>query len=791
MRLKYSLAIITFAAVLLPSNARQVTENQARDIAAQFFNVDMPERPAAMKAKGRMGNAAPFYVFNNPEQTGWVIVAGDDRARPILAYGDEDYFDSEDVPECVQDWLNGYVEQIESLDEMQMQEPLSIESSVIAGTKTKIAPLLFSKWDQKLPYNQQCPSYTETSETKYCPAGCVAIAMAQLMYYYKSSFGSKAIPAYTSKKDNLTFERPALPATTFNWSIINSWYDNASSTSASAQEVQKLIKYCGQAVEMQYGKTTSSATSDRNVFIYYFNYDKLSQQIAREDVNAATWENLIYTELAHGRPVYISARKLDGGHAFICDGYDGAGLYHINWGWRGSKNGFFALNALSDGNTGGTGAASGEEGYTIKMQIIIGLEPSTSSQTNIDNNTVSIYYDREDDVAGITTPNGTSYSRSGASSSFNNVALVTNYWNNSRQAYNYDLGWALYDSNGEIKSTHTVLSNKNLKGGYYTYPTSSISLGSGISSGTYYLKPICRITGTSQWNLARGSGYNYVKATITSTNLTLQVYDDLSVQNLKINSATFGSVKKVGSPLEVNLGVSNQGLTDYNYIYMWVNNTLVSATTTDVAIGSSGTVTMHHTPSQAGTNTFKFTADREGTKTLYTTSVSISAASEASFNATNTASLSRTTLNVKSVLTNTGTATYNDYIIAKLFKKRPNSGNTGWGDNAIAKTLYLNSGGTSTLNFAFTGLEHGVGYFVYIYYYSNGEMVKAGKSTGSFTPNVLDVDEDGTVTSTDITAIYNYLLNGDKQFMGYSDIDGDGVITSTDITILYNYLLGN
>ncbi len=784
-----TLLIITLAA-LGALNAATVTESKARAIAGEFFGVTMPERPAAMKAKGKSAHSAPFYVFNNPEQLGWVIVAGDDRARPILAYGDEEYFDESEVPECVQDWLNSYVEQIESIDTPKEEEPESTETSVISSSKTKIAPLLgATKWAQGLPYNQQCPIVSDT----YCKAGCVAIAMAQIMYYHKSSFGSKYIPEYTSSDLDMTM--PALSATTFNWSIMNPWYDDASSTSASAQEVQKLVKYCGQAVEMNYGTGSSGASSDRNAFVTYFNYDKNSQQIAREDVNATTWENTIYTELAQGRPVYISARKLNGGHAFICDGYNGDGFYHINWGWRGSNNGFFALNALSDGNTGGTGAASGEEGYTIEMQIITGLEPSKSSQTNTDNNTVSIYSSRKNNILGIRLPNGTTsttatYSRSSSSSAFTNVALIANYWNTSRQTFTYDLGWALCDANGNIKSTHTVSTGKSLQGGYYTYPTSSISIGSGISSGTYYLKPICRISGTTTWHLARGSGYNYVKATITSTNLALQVYDNLSVQNLTINSVTTGSVKKVGSPLELKLGVSNNGLTDYNYIYMWVNNTLVSATTTDIGIGQSDIVTMYYTPSQTSNN-FKFTADREGTKTLYTTSVSVSAASEASFSATNSATLSRTTLNVKSVLTNTGSSTYNDYIVAKLYKKRPNSGNTGWGDNAIAKTLYLNSGGTSTMNFSFTGLEHGIGYFVYVYYYSNGELVKAGKSTRSYTPNILDIDEDGTVTSTDITALYNYLLNSNHEFMGYCDLNGDGVVSATDITILYNYLLGH
>ncbi|MBR5085391.1 MAG: C10 family peptidase [Muribaculaceae bacterium] len=774
-------------------NATIISENKARSIAGEFFGVTMPEKPATMKAKAKRGNVTPFYVFNNPEQPGWVIVAGDDRARTILAYGDEDYFYESEVPECVQDWLNSYVEQIEALDNgCNVVEPESDMGSVIGDApKSKIAPLLgVTKWSQSLPFNQQCPSFTESSETKYSPAGCVAIAMAQIMYYYKSSYGSDAIPAYTSSNNGFVNERPALPATTFNWSIMNPWYNNAASTSASATEVQKLVKYCGQAVQMNYGKKSSSATSQRNAFTYYFGYDKLSTQIKREDMNATAWENAIYTEIAAGRPVYISARKLSSGHAFICDGYDGDGHYHINWGWRGDNNGFFALNAMSDGNSGGIGAASGEEGYTINLQAIIGLKPSTSSQNSTDYNNVALYSSAEDNIAAIQVPN-TSYSRSGSSASFANVKLITNYWNNSSQAYTYDLGWALFDGNGNVKSTHTVLTNKNLQAGYYTYPTGSLSLGNGISSGTYYLKPICRLSGQSTWLVARGSNVNYVKATITSTTLTLEVMDQLKLQNLKINSLTTGSVKKVGSPLELNLGVFNQGQTDYNYIYMWVNDALVSATTTDVGIGQSGIVTMYYTPSQVGSNSFKFTADKEGTKVLYTTNVTVGAATAASFTATNTSTVSRNTITVKSVLKNTGSDTYNDYILAKMWKHRPNSGNTGYADNSITKTLYLNSGGSSTLNFEFTGLEHGTGYHFSIFYYSNGELVKAGTSTSTRTPSIYDIDEDGTVTATDISIIYNYLLNGDLQYMGYSDLDGDGVVSAVDITMLYNYLLGN
>jgi hypothetical protein len=179
-------------------------------------------------------------VFNNPQQPGWVIVAGDDRARTILAYGDEDYFDAEEVPECVQDWLSDYAEQIEHLNTAQNLSHLnSTISTVSAGNKVRIAPLLSCNWAQGLPFNQQCATYTSSGTTSYCPAGCVAIAMAQILYYFKSGTECQSIPAYTSS--TLSAYMAELPATTFDYSIMNDWYDKEENTSASAHDSVEYI----------------------------------------------------------------------------------------------------------------------------------------------------------------------------------------------------------------------------------------------------------------------------------------------------------------------------------------------------------------------------------------------------------------------------------------------------------------------------------------------------------------------------------------------------------------------
>jgi len=775
----FLITLITLIACSTSIYANKINESQARALAGDFFGVTMPITETAVKAKALNGNTA-YYVFNNPEQPGWVIISGDDRTRTVLAYSDEDYFDSDQVPECVQDWLDTYAYQIANIK--TTSESISTTTSVNASNKSRIAPMLMCNMAQGLPYNQQCPTVSATN-SNHCVAGCVAIAMAQIMHYYKSSTKCLEIPAYTPTGMS---ELPALPATTFNYSIINDWYDNAENTTAGAQEVAKLVRYCGQSVLMKYGEETSSATSQRNAFVYYFGFDKDAMQIKREDVTAAEWENLFYTELSNGRPVYISARKSSGGHAFVCDGYNGDGLYHINWGWRGHKNGYFALNALTDDNAGGTGAASGDEGYTLNMQIMVGLQPSTGKTTNTDGNTVALYKDN--------MVNTTSYSRSGSNVNFTGIDPVAYYWNNSSQSYTYDLGWGLYDSSNNLISTHIVVSNKTLQPTYYTYPTASMSMGKGITSGVYYLKPICRISGTSKFNLCRGANVNYIKATITATNMVFESFNSLNNQNLKINSVTTSSIRKVGSPMPINLGVTNSGLTDYNYIYMWVDGTLVSATTTDLAIGQSGTVTMTYTPSAAGSKTFKFTADEEGTKILKTTNITINSATSATITYVGdvTGSVSGTTFNASITVKNSNTNTYNDYIVARLFKKEPNSGNTGYLCGAKSQSVYLGYNNSTALNFAFDNLEIGESYFVIFYYYSNGERVRITATTTSTinSPyNLLDVNQDNAVNSADVTAAYSVILGMSNRFRKYADVNGDGVVNASDITAIYNKIL--
>ena len=260
------LVALCLAAVLggMTAEARTLTENEARQVASQFFTsqgslvTDTPQavRADARHAPGRNGQATPaYYVFNNSDgalQRGFVIVSGDDRAVPVLGYSDTGTYDPANVPPAMQEWLDYLSAEIAALggDETVTCTP----QRALGG---KIAPLLTCNWDQNEPYNAELPN---TSNGNRAATGCVATAMAQAMYYYRWPDNSSAIPEYTTKTQSIY--RPALPATTFDWSNMQDNY-NKSSTGAPASAVAHLLLYCCQAVDMDFKDGTSSAsTSD-------------------------------------------------------------------------------------------------------------------------------------------------------------------------------------------------------------------------------------------------------------------------------------------------------------------------------------------------------------------------------------------------------------------------------------------------------------------------------------------------------------------------------------------------
>ena len=292
-----------------------------------------------------------YYVFSL-QPTGFVMVAADERVRPILGYSYSNNFVAEDIPDNVRSWLENYSKQIKTAidndsqlcsETRTMWELLRSGRATATRNITSIAPLLQTTWDQGCYYNQFCPE-DSLGTCGHVWAGCVAVAMAQVVRYWEWPNHGLGSHSYTCDYGTLSVN---FGATTYNYNNMPNGLSSSTGTSQK-EEVAKLIYHCGVAVEMDYAPGGSSAySSDVPDALYdYFAYADNGTYVSRYNYSDSDWVNLIKHELDSLRPVYYSGHGT-GGHAFVCDGYDNSGFFHINWGWNGWYDGYFELSALT------------------------------------------------------------------------------------------------------------------------------------------------------------------------------------------------------------------------------------------------------------------------------------------------------------------------------------------------------------------------------------------------------------------------------------------------------------
>lgn len=325
-----------------------------------------------------------YYVFGSA--SGYVIVAGDDRAQRILGYG-KGHFNMSDIPCSMRFMLDSYKEQIDYLLEHPglEVETMSLRATVDEGTS--IEPLLTSKWYQAEPYWMMCPMVNG----QHCYTGCASTSLSQVMYYWKYPRGyTPAVPAYTTTTNQIALDE--LPSTTFDWDNMIDTYEAGNYTTVQAEAVAKLMRYVGQAEEMDYDPAGSGAyASAMLTAAQFFGYSENAK--FKSKVNYLTnkplftdeqWNTMILTELNARRPIVYSAVSADdsGGHAFNIDGYDAfTQMFHINWGWGGYYDGYFALNAFSIND-------DPSYSFTKYQMMVIGLEPPELPEVWVDQSTL-------------------------------------------------------------------------------------------------------------------------------------------------------------------------------------------------------------------------------------------------------------------------------------------------------------------------------------------------------------------------------------------------------------------
>lgn len=324
----------------------------------------------------KQGDETHFYIFNKADG-GWVIVGGDEVCHDIIAFSETGTFDYDNAPSNLRNWLSGYEAEIShaiaATTDGGVRKAVK-KTAVTTSAGETIEAMIKTHWDQSEPYWNMCPDDSKGR----CYTGCVATAMAQVMYFWQwPKVGVESKSYYDSYGCKKTL------STTFS----DHYYDwdnmqletSGYTTTAQKNAVAQLMYDCGVSVEMQYSSDGSGAYSNYIPVALnsYFSYQNTMSYVLKRNYKETDWVNLIYAELAAGRPVLYSGADGDaenaGGHQFICDGYQfvsNTHKFHFNFGWSGQDDGFYDLESVGK-----------EPGYMFPYQqdAVIGIQPEEIS----------------------------------------------------------------------------------------------------------------------------------------------------------------------------------------------------------------------------------------------------------------------------------------------------------------------------------------------------------------------------------------------------------------------------
>lgn len=349
--------------------AKEVTRDEAVAAASRALSerTSLGQRQVAQVEAVNYNGKTSYYIIHYQPQ-GWALIAGDDMTAPLLAYSEEGTFDSDKKLENVNYWLNEYSRQIERNATQTGKREKGWEQGGYATTRAatdKISPLIQVKWNQGKPYNTYCPG----SDGNKAVVGCVAVAMAQAMSVAKYPSRPNGQYSYTSPNyGTISIDYDKEEA--YNWSDILSGANGK-------LEVARLLYHCGVSIDMNYGPDGSGTQTSYipKALKRNFGYPNSVTFYSRSSYDG-DWHALVLNELKSGRAVCYSGADLSKGygHCFNLDGYDGS-FFHVNWGWGGSNDGYFSLDALRD--------ATMNMNYTAQQGVVVGIRAPSDAPSDI------------------------------------------------------------------------------------------------------------------------------------------------------------------------------------------------------------------------------------------------------------------------------------------------------------------------------------------------------------------------------------------------------------------------
>ncbi len=488
--------LIAVAAVGLSANAKQISVQQAEVVARKY--VAVPTLQKKMLGLGQQATA-PYYAFNSDK--GFVVVSGDDSLTELVCYSDHGTIDTDNLPAPLKELLDGYATYVKAV---QNGTAKAVRTETSSDPTIIVSPMVTTKWDQDEPYNNMVP--------KDCATGCAATALAQVMNYHEWPVTGTGSVTYTDATyGTMTMD---FSKSTYDWANMLDEYHEDEYTDAQANAVAKLMLDCGMALNMQYGPSSSASAIAYRKCAEYFKYDV--DIILREDRSTADNIKLVTDELKSGRPFIIGAQSLEGGHAFVADGYDSNNFLHINWGWGGLSDAYFNLNYLdpdSQGIGGGEGAYSWD-------QIIIFFKPLRDGETA--EGRTSLGYVTELEGHGVKCKSA-SFAKTETA-----PFTISKIYNTGTLDFVGNVAMGIFDSNNTlaVRSLATVdfTEDQPLKAEYYSSSTFDLPVDlSTLADGTYTARGIYRVAENSgdetKWE--RFESTSVLSVTVNGNNVTV------------------------------------------------------------------------------------------------------------------------------------------------------------------------------------------------------------------------------------------------------------------------------
>lgn len=429
--IKRGFLVLSLLLSVTANYADNVDFNTALRIARAYVNIS---KKAAQNVKTRVTASAtqqPYYVFNDDVGKGFVVVAGDDKMGKVLAYSKEASIDMANLNPEARYLFESYRQVYEELGN---NKALTTRAGAVTKAADAVQPLLKSKWGQDYPYSKQTHYMT----------GCVATAVAQVMYFHKWPAQGKGQESYTVKFDN-TVRSADFTKSHYDWDNMLPDYNHRNVTTKQEDAVALLMNDVGIATNMQYTDRASGTQSymAERALRNYFDYD--ASMVTRSYEGVDNFIEIVKKELRNGFPLYISGdSKTGGGHAWVCDGFDEEDRFHMNFGWNGQANGYYSLATLDVTSTGRE--FNGAQHSFNRRLHVIAIHPNKPGTPKIDADIAyqspNINFDYGSDMAFVgdapTTLSATA------------KVMYSRFINQSQSELVGDIGLGIYDQEGKL-----------------------------------------------------------------------------------------------------------------------------------------------------------------------------------------------------------------------------------------------------------------------------------------------------------------------------------------------------